>query len=195
MFTDGETPAPGFPNLNIVTNAGRTTKPKSVFHSDTTYVERPPSYSALIAMEVPEQGGATLFTDQYRALEKLDTSLRVLLYGAAVLHGPTDVPETSSVWHPLLRRHPVTSRDALFLTSLARCQKLVLRDGTERSDLLPVLYEHSCTFEPPRRHVWSKGDVLIWDNRCTLHAADHSHVVGTRTLFRGLIEGERPFSG
>lgn len=195
IFTDGETPAPGFPELNIVTNSGRNTKPKSVFHSDTTYVERPPSYSALIAIEVPEQGGATLFTDQYRALETLDTSLRILLDGALVLHGPTDVPETDAFWHPLIRRNPETQRDALFLTSLARCQKLQLRNGMDRSDLLPILYHHSQTFEQPRRHTWSSGDILIWDNRCTLHAADHSAVVGTRTLYRGLIEGEQPAMG
>ncbi|MEM1388376.1 MAG: TauD/TfdA family dioxygenase [Pseudomonadota bacterium] len=195
IFTDGETPAPGYPDLNVVTNAGRTTKPKSVFHSDTTYIARPPSYSALIAIEVPEQGGATLFTDQYAALDALDAGRRALLAGARVLHGPTDVPETEAVWHPLIRRNPVTGHDALFLTALARCRRLELRDGTDRSDLIPDLYAHSIEFQPPRRHFWSRGDVIVWDNRCTLHAADHSAVIGTRTLYRGLVEGEIPQQG
>lgn len=195
IFTEGETPAPGFPDLNIVTNTGRTTKPKSVFHSDTTYIARPPSFSALIAIEVPQQGGATLFTDQYGALEALDPETRELLRGASVLHGPTDVPPAEAVWHPLLRRHPMTGRDALFLTSLSRCQKLKLADGTDRSDLIEGLYDHSIRFQAPKRHIWSAGDVILWDNRCTLHAADHSAVVGDRTLYRGLVEGERPAMG
>lgn len=192
MFTDGETPAPGHPDLNVVTNAGRTTPPRSVHHSDTTYVERPPSFSALIAIEVPERGGATLFCDQYAAYEALPADLRAELVGARVLHGPTDVPETEAVWHPLVRAHPVTGRPALFLTSLPRLRRLVLADGTDRSDLLPELYRHSVERAPPRRHAWTPGDVVVWDNRCTLHAADHSAVVGTRTLYRGLVRGERP---
>lgn len=192
MFTEGETPVPRFPDLNIVTNAGRTTPPRSVFHSDTTYIARPPSYSALIAIDVPEQGGATLFTDQYAAWEALPLDLRGLLTGARLLHGPTDVPEVDAVWHPLVRRNPVTGRAALFLTALARCRKLLLEDGTERSDLIETLYAHSSEFQPPRAHRWAAGDVVIWDNRCTLHAADHSAVVGTRTLYRGMVRGEVP---
>ncbi|MEM8579262.1 MAG: TauD/TfdA family dioxygenase [Pseudomonadota bacterium] len=192
MFTDGEVPVDGHPDLNVVTNAGRTTKPKSVLHSDTTYVDRPPSFSALIAVEVPDQGGATLFTDQYAAFEALEATLRVYLTGARVLHGPTDVPEVEAVCHPLLRRNPLTGRTALFLTARARLRRLVLADGTDRSDLLDMLYAHSSTFQPPRAHRWRAGDVVLWDNRCTLHAADHSAVVGTRTLYRGMVRGEVP---
>lgn len=194
IFTEGETPVPNHPDLNLVTNAGRTTKPKSVFHSDTSYIERPPAYSALIAIDVPDAGGATLFTDQYAALDALEPGVRSELIGARVRHGPTDVPETEAVWHPLIRRNPQTGRDALFLTSLARCTRLELRNGKDRSDLIGMLYEHSINFQTPKRHVWAKGDVVLWDNRCTLHAADHSAVVGTRTLYRGLVQGERPFA-
>lgn len=192
VFTEGETPAPEAPDLNVVTNAGRRRPPRSVFHSDTTYVARPPSFSALLAVEVPREGGATLFTDQYEAHATLPGDLRATLVGASVLHGPTDVPETEAVWHPLVRRHPITGRSALFLTSLPRCRQLKLRDGTDRTDLLAHLYRHSTERTAPRRHVWTAGDVIVWDNRCTLHAADHSAVVGTRTLYRGLVEGEIP---
>ena len=195
MFTLGEIPVPEHPDLNIVTNVNRTTKPKSVFHSDTTYVLHPPSFSSLIAIEVPESGGATLFTDQYAALDNLDNKLHKLLVGARVLHGPTDVPETEAIWHPLIRKNPHSGRNALFLTSISRCRRLLLSDGTDRTDLLSYLYNHSVTCNPPRKHVWKTGDVIIWDNRCTLHAADHSNVVGTRTLFRGLVCGEKPKEG
>ena len=195
MFTLGEVPVPEHPDLNIVTNINRTTKPKSVFHSDTTYVSHPPSFSSLIAMEVPESGGATLFTDQYAALDKLDNELHKLLIGAKVLHGSTDVPKAEAVWHPLIRKNPQSRRNALFLTSISRCKRLQLSDGTDRTDLLSFLYNHSVTCSPLRKHIWAAGDVIIWDNRCTLHAADHSKVVGTRTLFRGMVCGEKPTEG
>jgi len=192
MFTAGETPVPDHPDLNIVTNAGRKTPPRSVFHSDTSYDPTPPSFSALIAVDVPRQGGATLFTDQYAAWDSLPLDLRGMLIGAEVLHGSTDVPKAASVWHPLVRRNPITGRAALFLTALARCRRLRLGDGTERTDLLAELYAHSSSFQPPRAHYWAPGDVVIWDNRCTLHAADHLAVVGTRTLYRGMVRGEVP---
>lgn len=192
IFTEGETPVPGHPDLNVVTNVGRKTPPKSVFHSDTSYVPQPPSYSALIAIDVPDAGGATLFTDQYLAFETLPPDLQRDLMGASLLHGPSDVPVTEAQWHPLVRRNPITGRAALFLTSLARCRQLVLRDGTDRSDLIERLYTHSIDARLRRQHQWRKGDVILWDNRCTLHAADHSAVVGDRTLYRGMVEGEAP---
>jgi len=195
MFTEGETPVFEHPLLNIVTNVNRKTKPKSVFHSDTSYVAQPPSISALIAVEVPKSGGATIFSNQYTALDSLDRDLRLLLYGAEVLHTATGVPGAQSTWHPLIRRNPVCGRNALFLTSIARCKQLRLTDGTDRTDLLKVLHDISLECSPLIKHYWSLGDVLLWDNRCTMHAADHSAVNGSRTLFRGLIKGEVPIFG
>lgn len=60
-FTEGETPVAGFPDLNVISNVGRT-PPRSVFHVDTSYVRRPPAYTALRAVQIPAQGGETLFT-------------------------------------------------------------------------------------------------------------------------------------
>lgn len=195
MFTHGETPVEGYPELNIVTNVNRQTRPKSVFHSDTSYVDRPPALSALFAVDVPEIGGATIFTDQYLAFESLEEKLKSLLYGARILHCATGVHDESSVWHPLIRRNPVTKRKALYLTSLPRCSKLRLADGTDRSDLLEFLYRVSISKARSKTHKWSTGEVIMWDNRCTMHAADHSHVVGRRVLYRGLIRGEKPIPG
>ena len=195
MFTHGETPVEGHPELNVVTNVNRQGRPKSVFHSDTSYVAHPPAVSALFAVDVPKIGGATKFTDQYLALDLLEENLKSLMQGAMVLHGATGVPDERSKWHPLIRINPITNRRSLFLTSLPRCLKLRLADGTDRSDLLKFLYKFSITKARSKTHKWSSGDVIMWDNRCTLHAADHSHVVGHRTLYRGLIIGERPIPG
>ncbi|MCC1495050.1 TauD/TfdA family dioxygenase [Cognatishimia sp. F0-27] len=196
MFTTGETPAPDFPMLNVVSNVGRKTKPKSVFHSDTTYVARPPSFSGLYAVDVPEAGGATLFVDQSKAYDRLPATLKELLIGATVHHRVTgvDLPEgeEAEARHPVVRRHPDTKRMALYLTTPARLSDLRLRDGTDRSDLIEFLYDHSIRGAPTHRHHWSKGDILVWDNRCTLHAADHSAVLGDRVLYRALVRGEAP---
>ncbi len=72
-FTKGETHVDGHPDLNVVSNVGRATPPKSAFHVDTSYVRAPPAYTALRAVQIPEQGGATQFTNQYRAYETLST--------------------------------------------------------------------------------------------------------------------------
>ena len=195
MFTEGETPVEGHPLLNIVTNVNRKTKPKSVFHSDTSYISRPPSFSALFAVDVPEKGGATIFTDQYKVLDTLQDEMKSLLAGAMVLHGATGVPDEKTQWHPVIRQNPITKRNALYLTSIPRCLKLKLSDGTDRSDLIEYLYYFTLSVGQVKRHQWSAGDVILWDNRCTLHAADHSDVVGRRTLYRGMVRGEKPIQG
>lgn len=197
MFTDGETPAPGHPDLNIVTNVGRTTKPRSQFHTDTTYVRRPPSYSGLIAIDVPSEGGATCFIDQYAAHDALPSTMKELLLGATMRHSVTGVTVAAnaetSARHPVLRRHPDTGRAALYLSTPARCSDLTLSTGEDRSDLIDWLYNHALA-QPCIAHAWRPGDILIWDNRCTLHAADHSRVVGDRTLYRALVRGEEPIA-
>ncbi|MEM7521513.1 MAG: TauD/TfdA family dioxygenase [Pseudomonadota bacterium] len=199
MFTEGETPVDGHPDLNIVTNKGRVTKPKSVFHSDTTYVRQPPSITALLAIDVPKAGGATVFSDQYAAYDALPASMKSRLDGARVLHrvtGVTPGPHAETeCWHPLVRVHPDTGRSALFLTTPARCFALELADGTTATDLIEPLYDASIRSDLTKRHLWSEGDVLFWDNRCTMHAADHSAVVGDRTLYRGMVQGEIPNAG
>ena len=65
MFTVGEIPVPGYPELNVISNVGRAEPPRSTFHTDTSYVRKPPAYTALRAVAVPERGGQTLFTNQY----------------------------------------------------------------------------------------------------------------------------------
>ena len=114
MFTAGETPVDGYPDLNVVSNVGRTTPPRSTFHVDTTYVRRPPAYTALRAVEVPDSGGQTLFSNQYRAFDSLPPDLRRDLAERRITHVVTGVElgegqETAAV-HPVVRRHPVTGR-------------------------------------------------------------------------------------
>ena len=85
-FTKGETPVEGFPDLNVVSNVGRSTPPKSNWHVDTSYVSEPPAYTALRVVEVPAEGGETLFSDQYAAYDTLDDDLRDELAGRQIVH-------------------------------------------------------------------------------------------------------------
>ncbi|NJK38628.1 MAG: TauD/TfdA family dioxygenase [Oscillatoriales cyanobacterium RM2_1_1] len=190
-FTVGETPVPHQPSLNIVSNVGRIRPPRSVFHTDTSYVDQPPAFTALRALTVPLSGGETLFSNQYWAYKTLPEWVKEELVDAEVLHVVsgltlTEDQETQS-WHPLFRQHPISGHWALFLTTPERCQRIsgMLPEVAER--IIRLLYQHSIRHYRLYRHQWQSGDIVIWDNRCTMHRADHTNVVGDRVLHRGLV--------
>jgi taurine dioxygenase len=190
-FTVGETPVLQHPDLNVVSNLGRTTPPKSVFHTDTSYVTHPPAYTALRAVTIPASGGETLFSNQYTAYDTLPAQVKHTLADAKVLHAVTgvvlDPTEERESWHPLFQRHPISERLALFLSTPARCQAITgLPDDTAKR-VIKALYRHSIRPSRLYRHAWQPGDVLVWDNRCTMHRADHSQVSSDRVLHRGLV--------
>jgi len=193
MFTDGERAVPGFAALNIVTNAARATPPRSRFHTDSSYFRRPPSHTALRAVALPRCGGATLLLDMYAAFETLDSALKRRLTGRRMRHVVTGVTpgkgaETQS-WQPIFRRHPISGRTALYVTVPERCVEIEGID--DAAPIVSELYTHA-TAQRVIRHDWQVGDLLIWDNRCTLHKGDHSEVKGERTLHRGMAQGEVP---
>lgn len=190
-FTKGEAHAPGFPDLNVVSNVGRTTPPRSVFHVDTSYVRRPPAYTALRAVTIPAQGGATLFTNQYRAFETLPADVRERLEGRTVRHVVTglqlDEDDETAADHPVFRPHPLTGRTSLYLSTPQRCVAISGMDDDEALETIAFLFAHSTTEENTYRHAWAPGDVVMWDNACVLHRADHSDVVGDRVMHRGMV--------
>ncbi|MCH1865761.1 TauD/TfdA family dioxygenase [Nocardioides sp. CFH 31398] len=193
VFTVGETPVPGFDDLNVISNVGRTTPPRSTFHVDTSYVSSPPAYTSLRAVTIPEQGGQTVFTNQYRALDTLPADLRARIEGRRMRHVVTGVDPGESqekeAWHPLVRPHPVSGRDTLYLTTPARCAEIEGMDADETAETVAALTAHSTAPENCLRHTWASGDVVMWDNGTVLHAADHSGVVGDRVMHRGMATG------
>ncbi|MEO6881458.1 MAG: TauD/TfdA family dioxygenase [Mycobacteriaceae bacterium] len=193
-FATGETPVPGHPDLNIVSNVGRTTPPRSTFHVDTSYLRRPPRYTALRAVTVPAQGGETVFTNQYRAYDTLPTRLRDRLDGRTITHvvtglelGPDD--ETSAE-HPVFRRHPISGRTSVYMSTPARCAAVSGLAAEEADELVSELFTHCTQEDNSFRHAWSAGDVVMWDNACVLHKADHTGVVGDRVMHRGMVAGD-----
>jgi taurine dioxygenase len=193
-FTVGETPVLDQPALNIVSNMGRVRPPRSVFHTDTSYISEPPAYTALRAVTIPLSGGATLFSDQYRAYETLPRLVKEKLADAKVLHVVSglvlDDDQEKQSWHPLFRKHPISGRLALFLSTPERCQAISGIVPEEAYRIIRLLYKHSIRHHRLYYHQWQLDDIVIWDNRCTMHRADHSQVVGDRVLHRGLVLGK-----
>ncbi|GAA4991910.1 TauD/TfdA family dioxygenase [Pseudonocardia tropica] len=191
-FTTGETPLDTHPDLNVITNVGRTTPPRSAFHVDTSYVASPPAYTALRAVTVPAQGGATQFSNQYRAYETLPEPLRSRLDGRSIRHvvtglSPEDAGTETEAWHPVFRPHPRTGRTSLYLSTAARCAEVSGMDAEESAATVRELIGHSTRPDNVLDHRWAPGDVVIWDNACVLHRADHDGVVGDRVMHRGMV--------
>lgn len=191
VFTKGETPVPGHPDLNVVTNVGRREPPRSTFHVDTSYIRRPPAYTALAAFEVPDEGGRTLFSNQYRAHDSLSDGLWRDLVGRTIEHVVTGVEldddDERSARHPVFREHPITGRTSLYLTAPARCASVSGMPQQEADAVVRYLFAYSTRPDNVLGHAWAPGDVVIWDNRCVMHRADHDGVVGRRTMHRGMV--------
>ncbi|MDQ2756164.1 MAG: TauD/TfdA family dioxygenase [Actinomycetota bacterium] len=192
----GETPVDGFPDLNVISNVGRTTPPRSTFHVDTSYVSCPPAYTALRAVLIPAAGGETLFSNQFRACDTLPLQLRERVEGRTIEHVVTGVElgpdDESAAHHPVLRPHPLSGRTALYLTTASRCAGVSGIDDPEARELVDALIAHSTRPDNVYRHAWSPGDVVMWDNGCVLHRADHAGVVGDRVMHRGMVAGYGP---
>ena len=195
MFTDGETPVAGAPTLNVVSNVGRTTPPRSVFHTDSSYLARPPSLTLLRPVKQPASGGATLFTDQVAVAAALPAPVQAWLAGRTVVHAVTGLDgRDDAVRQPILRRHPRTGEASLYLSTPERCRNLDGVDPVTSRRIVALLYRRSIRADRLYRHRWQDGDLLIWDNRVTLHRADHDTVAGDRVLHRGLVQGEVPIA-
>lgn len=190
-FTKGETPVSGFEDLNVITNVGRATPPRSTFHTDTSYVRNPPIYTALRAVRVPRRGGRTQFSDQYAAYDTLPADVRDRLAGRTITHVVTglelDEDAETSAEHPIFWTHPISGRTALYLSTPSRCAAISGLSAGESADTIAGLFRHSTREANVLAHAWAPHDVVIWDNRCVLHRADHTGVVGDRVMHRGMV--------
>ena len=170
------------------------------FHSDQCHQETPAKATLLYAIEVPSKGGNTLFANAYSAYEALPEDLKQRIAGRCALNAYTTDTTVrsanyddakSSHWHPVVRTHPATGRKALYVNRLmTRAIEGLARDESEA--ILQRLFDH---LEQPKfvyEHVWRPGDILMWDNRCTLHARTDFSSGERRLLRRVTILGEKP---
>jgi taurine dioxygenase len=172
------------------------------FHSDQCHQERPAMASMLYALEVPRTGGNTLFANGYTAYETLPEAIKRRLAGrtavnaydyerAAMKRGTRLADGVPCCAHPVVRTHPATGRKALYVNRLmtVRIEGLPQQESDE---LLDFLFDHQERREFVYEHVWRPGDILMWDNRCTLHARTDFSPHERRLMRRVTILGEKP---
>jgi len=140
------------------------------FHSDLSYIAKPGTFSLLYAMEVPSQGGDTQWCNCYAAYEALSAELKTQIRGLRAVHRHPVASQNPAdpVDHPIIRTHPESGREALYV-SPHLTQHIVGYSSQESTALLTTLFEH---LNQPRfiwTHQWHPGDLLIWDNRPTMH--------------------------
>ncbi|MCX5660895.1 MAG: TauD/TfdA family dioxygenase [Planctomycetota bacterium] len=164
-----------------------------MWHSDVSCDAEPPMGTMLQIHTPPPCGGDTMFASMYAAYDDFSPAMQRFLQGLTAEHqypsGPPPVPKAE---HPIIRTHPETGRQALYVSRLFTTQIVGLRPGESKA-LLSHLFER---IENPYYHVrlnWRRNDVAFWDNRCTQHLAIWDYKPHTRTGHRVTIQGDKPF--
>jgi taurine dioxygenase len=201
----------GHPEIIVLENDERRPPNIDAWHTDVTMDAEPPMGSILRAVVVPPVGGDTLWASMYAAYDALPPAMQAMCreltavhhypdsFRTGILRGPDGYArlerydqEHRPVEHPLVRRHPVTGRHALFVNSTFT--KYVKGMGRKESTaLLRMLFEHVAA--RPEFHVrfkWEPGSVAFWDNRCTQHYAVADYFPQHRLMHRVTVAGDRP---
>jgi taurine dioxygenase len=204
----------GHPEIYVVSNVvqdgltiGSLGSGEAVWHTDMSYLPNPPKASVLYALEVPPHGGDTSFCSMYAAWDELPDRLQRRIERLRVKHdgtynsggyvrqgvAPTDDPLTSpGTLHPLVPVHPETGRRGLYLGRRrnAYIEGLSL---DESSALLDEVWAEATRESLTWTHHWRVGDLVLWDNRCTLHARTDFSNKERRLLRRHVVAGDRAF--
>lgn len=203
---------PDFPEILELDGAqgGRNAR----WHTDVTFVATPPTASILVGDAVPEAGGDTLWADLRTAYERLARPIRALIDDLQAVHRisplaywgePFDTAlsradaaqlleqagKVPPVVHPVVRVHPTTGRKSLFVNP-GFTSHVVGLSRIESDSLLAMLYAHATQPELIVRHRWQPGDVVIWDNRATMHYATDDYGSAPRAMRRVTLRGSVP---
>lgn len=179
------------------------------WHSDKGFVDYPSGYTFLLAREIPPSGGNTGFANMFNAYERLPEDLKRKIARLRLKHQEshtaqgarrpgyrdieTDDPrELPGPLHPVVRTHPESKRKALYLGRRfgSYIPGFTLRTSDELVDTLWAATAHP---EDVWTQVWREGDLVIWDNRSTMHRRDAFVGQGRRRMHRLTTIGERPF--
>jgi len=201
----------GHPEIYIVSNVIENGEPigslgagEASWHTDMSYLEDPPKASMLYALEVPPEGGNTYFCSMYRAYESLPVELRRRIAGFTLKHDATynsggyvrhgaaaidDPLNSAGHYHPLVCTHPETRRRLLYLGRRRNAYISGLA-VPESEALLDELWSHATQEACVWHSVWQVGDLVLWDNRCTMHRRDPFDAGSRRVMHRTQIKGE-----
>ncbi|WP_411817837.1 TauD/TfdA dioxygenase family protein [Hyphococcus sp. DH-69] len=206
---------PGYPKIFILSNKTENGKPIGAhndgvgWHTDYSYKEKPVMNTMLYSLEVPPVGGDTLLADCVAAYEALSDERKKELddlvlhhsyqyfmetreYGRAKLSEEM-IRDNPDVFHPLIRTHPADGRKALWV-STGTVRGIVGMEDEAAAKLIEELVEFVTQEQFVYRHKWQPGDILTWDNRCTLHTGslfeDDKY---TRHIHRMWVKGDKPY--
>jgi taurine dioxygenase len=203
------------PEINIVSNVknesgmaiGVLGDGEADWHSDYSFYDIPLSISLLHAWEVTATGGETGFANMYVAYDTLPAHLRQRIQGLRIKHDlsktsvgqqrkgippTTDVRTSPGAVHPIVRTHPETGYNALYL-GRRRFAYIMGLSVEESEDLLNQLWAHATRPELQWHHTWKKGDIIVWDNACLLHHRYAFDPNARRIMHRVQCEGSKPF--
>jgi taurine dioxygenase len=198
----------GHPEIYVVSNVvengvaiGSLGSGEAVWHTDMSYLPNPPVASVLYALEVPASGGDTIFASMDAAWASLPAALQRQVETLRIKHDgtfnsggyvregvtPTSDPrESPGAYHPLVYTHPETGRRGLYLGRRrnAYIEGLPL---PESEALLDELWSYATGDALTWRHAWRAGDVVLWDNRSTMHRRDAFDAGARRVMHRTQI--------
>ena len=210
---------PDFPEIIALANRGeKGTKPVAnggaYWHSDITYKARPPMGSILYGLEIPPEGGDTLYCDMAAAYAALPDATKTRIAGLKAVHSylprfmamraiddgfqkekfeltEEQKAEVKEVVHPIVRTHPESGRKALFINEgfTVRVEGMGEAEGKA---LLDELNAHATQDRFIYRHRWRVGDVVFWDNRVTMHKATDYDRSYARRMHRTTVQGDIP---
>ncbi len=195
--------------LHVIEDSPESPPDADGWHTDISWLAEPPKVAILCALELPEYGGDTMWANLYSAYERISPALRAMLASFSIRHtqgddfwasfsrvaGPEHLTELQTAFpgatHPLVRTHPETGRDALFVSGWFM-ESVVGLEPAESDWMLAWL---RARLEDPNIQVrwqWRPGDVAIWDERCTNHRALSDHSPQRRRMRRCTVDGDLP---
>jgi taurine dioxygenase len=198
------------PNIMLISNIrengetiGALPDGEMMFHHDTIHREEPHKATLLYSVEIPTYGGDTLFASGTAAYDALDPAMKRKLeglkavnfyvYNSVTRNDKQGVDATSQAVHPVVRTHEETKRKALYINRLMSVRIEGMPEA-ESDALLNFLYDHCEKPEFVYAHVWRKGDLVVWDNRCSSHARTDFPSDQRRLLLRTTVRGMgRPY--
>jgi len=207
---------PGYPKIFILSNRVVDGKPIGAhndgvgWHTDYSYKPEPVMLTMLYAVEVPDEGSDTLLADGCAAWNALSPERQAELLPLSLHHSykhfmatrqfgqqqnlsPELEAANPDVDHPLIRTHPADGRKALW-PSTGTVTEVIGKPGPEGLAMLDELVEFMTGDDFVYRHKWQKGDLLMWDNRCTLHTGTlYDDTKYFRTMHRLWVKGDKPY--
>jgi taurine dioxygenase len=208
----GRQSPPGYPDVYVVSNVldpkgepiGALGAGEAVWHTDMSYLDLPPDASMLYALEIPPSGGNTYFCGMQAVWKALPAELKAKIETRRIKHDgtfnsggyvrqgvtPTDDPHKApGAWHPAVCAHPITGEPGLYL-GRRRNSYVEGLSPAQSNALLDQLWQFMDSSEFSYEHHWRIGDLVLWDNRSTMHRRDPFDNATRRVMHRTQIKGK-----